>query len=360
MTRYKKESWIHPSLFTGPSRIDGVGVFTKTPIREGDTVIVWGGSVFTRKQLEAGEIKKHTMVAIGEDLFLGIPLSADYTVDDFMNHSCDPTVGLADEVTLVARRALSPEVELTADYATWLDNPDYVMKKRCNCQSSHCRKVITGHDWQRPCVQQQHRGFFSPFLKKRIERINLSGGEPMNVLITGGSRGIGNAIEEELVAAGHRVMLVARDGMSLESARKSLAQRAAVEPLAFACDVAKPDQRAQLRKQCEESGFWPSILVLNAGIFIEGQLVTADPGAYEDTLRVNVDACYHLVRDFVPQMARDSHSRVFLIGSTAAYEAYPLGPLYGISKWALRGFAVNLRKELMPSRIGVTTPAQNS
>lgn len=294
------------------------------------------------------------MVAIGEGLFIGSEPSNDYSTDDFMNHSCEPTVGMGDEVTIVARRDIYPGTELTADYAIWLDNPDYAMKGRCNCASSQCRCIITGRDWARPAVQQNNRGFFSPFLRERIAKMNLSGASAMDVLITGGSRGIGRAIAEELVGAGHRVMIVARNAPQLQSAVSELTKGGEREPLGCQCDVANAADRRRLVETCKASSFTPSVLVLNAGTFFEGTLSESRPEDFAATMQVNLDACYHLVQAFVGSMSEDSRSRIILIGSTAAYEPYPLGPLYGVSKWALRGYAVNLRKELRPRRIGVT------
>jgi NADP-dependent 3-hydroxy acid dehydrogenase YdfG len=63
---------------------------------------------------------------------------------------------------------------------------------------------------------------------------------------------------------------------------------------------------------------------------------------------------YHCVKKFADILKKQAGSKVILIGSTAGIEAYPLGPLYGVAKWGLKGYAINLRKELMNDNIAVT------
>ncbi len=352
--QHRAESWLHRDLYVAPSAIDGDGVFSRSALSCGDVIAIWGGKVFTREDIDAGRAKDHTMVAIDDGVFLGSEPDDDYSADDFMNHSCKPNIGMQDGVTLVTKCDVPAGVELTADYSIWLDDPTYVMKRKCNCRSPGCRTNVTGRDWKLASVQARNRGYFSPFLRRRIARINMSGDRAMNIIVTGGSRGIGNAIAGELTAAGHRVLIVGRNKDTLEQARSTLARGALETPLACDGDVSSEVDRARLIRYCAEVGFVPEVLVLNAGIFIEGTLMESAPESYFETMSVNLDACYHLVQAFGPALARQGRGRIVLIGSTAAYEPYPLGPLYGVSKWALRGFAVNLRQELMHKGVGVT------
>lgn len=175
----------------------------------------------------------------------------------------------------------------------------------------------------------------------------------MKALITGGSRGIGKAIAEELVRAGHDILLVARNPETLERTATQLKSQTSTEVRRFVCDVGKTNEIEALRKYCVENSFVPDVLVLNAGIFIEGSLTKSPPEAFHETLNVNFLSIFHTVRLFCDSL-RPRGGRIILIGSTAAYEPYPIGPLYGVAKWALRGYANNLRRELMKEGVGVT------
>ncbi len=96
------------------------------------------------------------------------------------------------------------------------------------------------------------------------------------------------------------------------------------------------------------------LLVLNAGIFVEEPLMAIQEEAFRRTMAVNLDANLFLARHLLPVLRQGDRPRIVIIGSTAAYGAYPSGPAYGVAKWALRGLAVNLRHELKADRIGVT------
>jgi short-subunit dehydrogenase len=180
---------------------------------------------------------------------------------------------------------------------------------------------------------------------------------PSVSLITGGSRGIGYAIADAMANRGHNLLLVARDANRLLEAKKTITQRNKVDVSTFVADLGTEADVERLADHCIASKCVPDFLVLNAGIFLEGGLINSEPDAYRRTLDVNLHSIYYLVRRLAPHMKAKAKPRIVLIASTAAYEAYPVGALYGVAKWALRGYAINLRKELMSEGIGVTLVA---
>jgi uncharacterized protein len=91
-----------------------------------------------------------------------------------LNHSCDSNLWMADEVTLIARRDISPGEEVTIDYSLQTAQPVAIIERACRCGSPLCRGTITGDDWRLPDVQQRYRGHFSPFINKRIEALSGS------------------------------------------------------------------------------------------------------------------------------------------------------------------------------------------
>ena len=165
---YSRTSWIDPRVEVRPSPIEGKGTFTLQAITEGETVFIWGGTVFTQAEIRTGKARKHSVAEIGEGLYLASPLDEPESSDDFMNHSCDPNIWMQDEVTLVARRDIESGEELTADYAMWSTDPDWVLHKPCDCGSPLCRKRITGNDWKLEALQGRHRDHFSPYINERI------------------------------------------------------------------------------------------------------------------------------------------------------------------------------------------------
>lgn len=177
----------------------------------------------------------------------------------------------------------------------------------------------------------------------------------MKVLITGASRGIGKAIAIELANAGHDLVLVSKKAENLVRTYNEIKSIAKSQVEYFVCDVGKETDLSKLYKFCKTSGNLPDALVFSAGIFFEDTtLMTASEEQFAETLNINFLSIHRTIKLFIEHLRKVESSKIFLIGSTAAYESYPLGAIYGVAKWALRGYAINLRKELMKDYIGVT------
>jgi hypothetical protein len=169
--KYLQHSWLDPRIEIRRSEIHGKGSFTRSLVRVGETLIVWGGQLFTTDEVVAQRVKPDTAAAISEKLVLGSPLLAPDAADQYLNHSCDPNLWMQDEVTLVARRDIHPNEELTADYALWEWDEAWIAAWKCNCGSTACRGTITGMDWKLPTLQERYRERFSPFINERIARL---------------------------------------------------------------------------------------------------------------------------------------------------------------------------------------------
>jgi hypothetical protein len=172
--QYRSASWINPRIEIRESPGRGTCSFALAPVGAGEIVTIWGGQVFTLADVQAGKSRKKSLAAIGEGLYLGEEMSDEpYQPgpDHYLNHSCDPNVWMVDEVTLAARRDIAKGEELTADYALWEEDENYVMRWTCECGSPLCRGRVTGRDWRLPQLRERYRGHFSPFINDRIARL---------------------------------------------------------------------------------------------------------------------------------------------------------------------------------------------
>ncbi|HEY0603637.1 MAG TPA: SET domain-containing protein-lysine N-methyltransferase [Herpetosiphonaceae bacterium] len=162
------ETWIDPRVELGESATHGQGLFAKELIRAGETVIIWGGIAYTEAELRAGKVPRGiSYMFIDDGLILTGP---DKAMDYYVNHSCDPNIWMADQVTVVARRDIQPGEELRGDYALWESEPESTLAP-CACGTALCRGTVTGDDWQRPELQERYKGHFLPFLNRRIARM---------------------------------------------------------------------------------------------------------------------------------------------------------------------------------------------
>jgi SET domain-containing protein len=162
-------SWISPKAVKGrPSGIEGRGLAAVQPIAVGEVVAVKGGHVVDGAILLAlPELLRNSDVQIADDLHLVALDEAEYEpVMLFLNHSCEPNVGFAGNVVLVAMRNVAAGEELTTDYAFF---DDYDGAMRCHCQTPSCRDTIGGRDWQRPDLQQRYGRYFSWYLRRRFD-----------------------------------------------------------------------------------------------------------------------------------------------------------------------------------------------
>lgn len=169
--KYLSQSWLSPRIEVRTSSIQGKGMFACEPIRKNEVVVIWGGEVFSEAEIQANHAREQGIIPIDEGLYLADRYDAPECLDEYMNHHCNANVWLQDEVTLVTKRDVAKDEELTIDYALWETDPFWHMA--CHCNSPHCRKLITGNDWKLLEVQIRYKGHFSPYVATRIENSNL-------------------------------------------------------------------------------------------------------------------------------------------------------------------------------------------
>ncbi|CAN5281782.1 SDR family oxidoreductase [soil metagenome] len=175
----------------------------------------------------------------------------------------------------------------------------------------------------------------------------------MNVLITGGSKGIGKAIAEQFASNGHNVFLCARNEKDLSAVAQSL-KKSGVTVLTFSGDISQKAVAISLSERLKENNFVPDVLVNNAGTFIPGSIYNEPDGVLEQMISVNLYSAYHVSRAVIPSMIKNKSGHIFNICSIASLNAYANGGAYSISKFALAGFSKNLREEMKPFNIKVT------
>ena len=160
-------SYRSPKTAVRRSRIVGRGLFATAAIASGEIVCVNGGHLLIK-----AEFAQHKSVAneadlqITDDLFLAPVTEAEFEdVMMFLNHSCEPNVGIQGQIVFVALRDIAGGEELTLDYAT-IDHDTEPMA--CRCGARGCRQLITGQDWQKPEVQQKYGSYFAWYLLEKI------------------------------------------------------------------------------------------------------------------------------------------------------------------------------------------------
>lgn len=149
------------------SEKQGFGFFAIDDIKKDEIVAIRSGHIVElneaiRLDREVGDFS----LQISEEYFL-CPKSKEELKDIalYINHSCNPNVGMDGQINYVAMRDIKKGEELCLDYAVAM-NTEYELN--CNCGAKNCRGTITGFDWKKKEIQERYSGYFAYFITKLI------------------------------------------------------------------------------------------------------------------------------------------------------------------------------------------------
>ena len=188
----------------------------------------------------------------------------------------------------------------------------------------------------------------------------------MNVVITGASRGLGKAIAEIFAANGHNLYLCSLTATTLYKAMEELMTKyPGITIKAKPFDLEKKEGAVSFGKWVLAFNIPVDVLVNNAGNFEPGSVRTEADGALEKQVNSNLYSAYYLTRTLLPEMVKQNPlalrqaqspvRHIFNMCSVASLQAYSTGGSYSISKAALYSFSKNLREEMKPHGIKVTS-----
>ena len=177
-----------------------------------------------------------------------------------------------------------------------------------------------------------------------------------NVLITGGSRGIGLAIARRIAGAGYNVIAVARrESDELREAIRAVVERGRGGLHFRAFDLGDTDAIPALARDLRDEFGAIYGLVNNAGIGTEGLLATMHNSDIEALIRLNVLSPIILTKHVVRHMMADGAGRIINISSIIASTGYNGLSVYGATKAAATGFTRSLAREV--GKLGITVNA---
>ncbi len=171
--------------------------------------------------------------------------------------------------------------------------------------------------------------------------------QPETALVVGAGSGLSASLARLFAKEGMRVALAARDTAKLASLVKETGA------FAIACDAAEAEQVEAMFAALEAKWGVPDLVVYNAGYRARGPLVSLDPKEVERTIRVTGYAGFLVAQCAARRMLARGSGAILFTGASASVKGYAESAPFAMGKFALRGLAQSMARELAPKGIHI-------
>ena len=175
-----------------------------------------------------------------------------------------------------------------------------------------------------------------------------------SILITGSTKGIGNAIASKFAANQYNLILIARSDKDLQDQKKNLLEQFDIDILCISADMSEKKQVQKIVDQLREHNITPDIIVNNIGIYQPSTIFDEDDILMEKMMNINYYSGYYLTKTLLPSMLERNSGHIFSICSVANINPVKQAFAYTISKYAVYGFIKTLRESLIETEIKTT------
>jgi NAD(P)-dependent dehydrogenase (short-subunit alcohol dehydrogenase family) len=168
-----------------------------------------------------------------------------------------------------------------------------------------------------------------------------------NALIIGAGSGLSAALARRFAREGLRVALAARDPAKLAPLCRETGATA------FACDVAQQASVTALFAAIDAAFGALDLVIYNPSYRVRGPLVELDPGEVEKTLAITAFGGFLVGQQAARRMLRRGSGTILFTGASASVKGYKQSAPFAMGKFALRGLAQSMARELGPQNIHV-------
>jgi NAD(P)-dependent dehydrogenase (short-subunit alcohol dehydrogenase family) len=166
-------------------------------------------------------------------------------------------------------------------------------------------------------------------------------------LIVGAGEGLSASLARLFSREGIRVALAARHIEKLGALCAETGARA------FACDATEPDEVERLFGLVEREIGVPDLVVYNAGARARGAFVDLVPAEVAQAIAVSAYGGFLVAQQAAMRMLPNTHGAILFTGASASVKGYPQSAPFAMGKFALRGLAQSMARELSPRGIHV-------
>jgi NAD(P)-dependent dehydrogenase (short-subunit alcohol dehydrogenase family) len=167
------------------------------------------------------------------------------------------------------------------------------------------------------------------------------------VLIVGAGQGLSAALARRFRSSGANVAIAARSAEKLAALAEKTGARA------FACDASQPAAVSKLFADVEAQVGTPEVVIYNASGRVRGPLVDLDPIEVERCLAVTAFGGFLVSQAAAQRMLPRGRGVILLTGASASVKGYARSAPFAMGKFALRGLAQSMARELSPLGIHV-------
>ena len=168
-----------------------------------------------------------------------------------------------------------------------------------------------------------------------------------SALIVGAGSGLSASLARAFAKEGMAIALAARSVDDLQDLARETGAKI------FACDASKRDQVQKLFADLDASNGAPDVVVYNAGYRTRGPFVELDPAEVEKSLAVSAFGGFLVAQEAARRMLPRGEGAILFTGASASVKGYAQSAPFAMGKFALRGLAQSLARELSPQGIHV-------
>jgi NAD(P)-dependent dehydrogenase (short-subunit alcohol dehydrogenase family) len=170
---------------------------------------------------------------------------------------------------------------------------------------------------------------------------------PQNALIVGAGAGISASFARALAGEGHRVALAARRTAKLAPLCAEL------QATAHRCDASDPASVAALFADLDGEGRAPDVVLYNASSRLRGPLVDLEPERVREAVLTSAFGAFLVAQEAARRMLPRGSGAIFFTGASASVKGFAGSAPFAMGKFALRGLAESVARELQPRGIHV-------
>lgn len=167
------------------------------------------------------------------------------------------------------------------------------------------------------------------------------------VLVVGAGQGLSAALTRRFRSAGANVAIASRSREKLERLAQETGARA------FACDASQPSAVSKLFADVEQQVGTPDVVIYNPSGRVRGSFVDLDPVEVERSLAVTAFGGFLVSQAAAQRMVPRGRGVILLTGASASVKGYAKSAPFAMGKFALRGLAQSMARELSPLGIHV-------